>query len=100
SWVYRVLFFAFRPFLLQPPRCSADRFHTLFQPPRLPRALPWQSLGRIYPQGRGSPPVSRLASQPGRIEFVILRTGRSLPVALHPLSQGRSYLPLQARTPA
>ena len=25
-----------------------------------------------------------------------LRTGRSLPVALHPLSQGRSYLPFQA----
>jgi hypothetical protein len=33
---------------------------------------------------------------PGRIGFVILRTGRSPPVALHPASQRRSYSRLQA----
>ena len=33
---------------------------------------------------------------PGRIEFVILRTGRSPPVASHPASRRRSYSRLQA----
>jgi hypothetical protein len=45
---------------------------------------------------RASPFPSRLAGRPGRIGFVILRTARSLPVALHPLSRGRSYFQLQA----
>ena len=43
-----------------------------------------------------SPFPSRLAGRPGRNGFVILRTARSLPVASHPLSQGRSYFQLQA----
>ena len=50
-----------------------------------------------------SPLPSRLAATTGRIEFVkFLRTGRSPPVALHPLSRGRSYLQLQSpnQTPA
>ena len=34
---------------------------------------------------------------PGRIEFVILRTGRSPPVAPHPASRRRSYVWFQAR---
>jgi len=34
---------------------------------------------------------------PGRIEIVILRTGRSPPVALHPASRRRSYVWFQAR---
>jgi hypothetical protein len=33
---------------------------------------------------------------PGRIEFVILRTGRSPPAALHPASRRRSCSRLQA----
>ena len=42
-----------------------------------------------------SPLPSRLVTATGRIEFASLRTGRSPPVALHPLSRGRSYLRLQ-----
>ena len=41
-----------------------------------------------------SPLTSRLATTTGRIEFVILRTDCSLPVALHLLLQERSYLQL------
>ena len=37
----------------------------------------------------------RLAALPCRIGFVILRTALSLPVALHPISQWRSYFPLR-----
>ena len=43
-----------------------------------------------------SPLGSRLADRPGRNGFVILRTARSHPVALPPLSQGRSYFQIQA----
>ena len=43
-----------------------------------------------------SPLTSRLATTTGRIEFVILRTGRSPPVALHPASRRRSYVRLQS----
>ena len=43
-----------------------------------------------------SPVPSRLTGRPGRNGFVSLRTARSPPVALHPLSQGRSYFQLQA----
>ncbi len=43
-----------------------------------------------------SPCPSWLATTPGRIAFVILRTDGSPPVALHPASRRRSYLRLQA----
>ena len=43
-----------------------------------------------------SPCSGRLAERPGRIEFVILRTALSSPVALHLLSRERSYCRLQA----
>jgi hypothetical protein len=43
-----------------------------------------------------SPLMSRLAGLHGRIEFVILRTGRSPPAASHPASQRRSCIQLQA----
>ena len=46
-----------------------------------------------------SPFASRLATTTGRIEFVILRTSRSPPVALHPLSRGRSYVRLRGSNP-
>jgi hypothetical protein len=41
-----------------------------------------------------SPFASRLAATTGRIEFVILRTGRSRPDALHLPSRGRSFVQL------
>lgn len=41
------------------------------------------------------PLQAKLAVTPRRIEFVILRTASSPPVALHPASQRRSYLRLQ-----
>jgi hypothetical protein len=42
-----------------------------------------------------SPFPSRLATTTGRIAFVLLRTSRSPPVALHPASRRRSYLRLR-----
>ncbi len=41
-----------------------------------------------------SPFASKLAAASGRIEFVILPTSSSSPVALHPASRRRSYLRL------
>jgi hypothetical protein len=49
-------------------------------------------LGRV----RVSSFPSRLTGQPGRIEFVNLRTTRSPPVASHLASRRRSYVQLQA----
>ena len=46
-----------------------------------------------------SPFPSRLATATGRIEFVILRTSSSSPVALHPASRRRSYLRLSRSGP-
>jgi hypothetical protein len=40
--------------------------------------------------------TSRLAGNTGRIEFVILRTGLSPPVALHPALRRRSYCQFRA----
>ena len=45
---------------------------------------------------QASPLIGRLADLPGRIEFVILRTDRSPPAALHPASGRRSCSRLQA----
>ncbi|MDB5758178.1 MAG: hypothetical protein JWM30_1467 [Burkholderia sp.] len=44
---------------------------------------------------QASPYYSKLAATPRRIEFVILRTANSPPIALHPASRQRSYLRLQ-----
>ena len=46
-----------------------------------------------------SPLGCRLAAASGRIRFVILRTSRSPPVALHPASRRRSYLRLRGSDP-
>jgi hypothetical protein len=43
-----------------------------------------------------SPLGRRLARRYGRIEFLIVRMARSLPVAPHPASRRRSYIQLQA----
>ena len=45
---------------------------------------------------RTSPCMSRLVAAPRRIEFVILRTDSSPPVALHLASRRRSYLRLRS----
>jgi hypothetical protein len=45
---------------------------------------------------RTSPRMSRLVAAPRRIEFVLLRTDLSPPVALHPASRRRSYLRLRS----
>jgi len=45
---------------------------------------------------RTSPRMSRLVAAPRRIEFVLLRTDNSPPVALHPASRRRSYLRLRS----
>jgi len=62
-------------------------YHATPQRGRLPRTC--------CPSVWASPFTSRLATAPGRIEFVILRTTRSPPVAPHPASRRRSYVRLQ-----
>ena len=87
----------FRPFRLQPPLAAPEAWF-VFLRQGLPRA---SSLARPHRDRRdhsvtwASPLGSRLATTTGRIEFVILRTGRSPPVALHLLSRERSYHRLQ-----
>jgi len=78
-----------------------------------PRRLVWFSL-RSLPRGTvfnpstsrkglvaswASPFSSWLATTTGRIEFVILRTDRSPPDALHPASRRRSFVRLQCSNP-
>jgi hypothetical protein len=71
----------------------------LVLPRSLPRGLPTASLSRDPSVTWASPFAGRLATTTGRIEFVILRTSRSPPVALHPLSRGRSYFRLRGSDP-
>ena len=78
----------FRPFRLQPPVSSRLVWFLTLTPQRARASPSGKVLGLRLP--------SRLATTTGRIEFVILRTSRSPPVALHPLSRGRSYFRLQA----
>ena len=75
------------------------RFVTLPQRARLPRLSPGQTVGRRDCRRAvwGSPLTSRLPDRLGRNRFVILRTGRSPPVASHLASRRRSYLQLQVR---
>src|SRR5208337_4778510 len=87
----------FRPFRLQPPAAVSGFWFGLFP------ELTARSIDRIpfedYIVTWASPFPSRLATTAGRIEFVNLRTSRSPPVALHPLSRGRSYFRLQSSNP-
>ena len=90
---------------LLPDRGLPASRHMSFEtiPPPITRRPP-SPLSHATPQLDGSPlSGSRLrhwlAGSPdtsGRIEFVILRTGLSPPVAPHPASRRRSYLRLQA----
>ena len=87
----------FRPFRLQPP-VAVSRFRSDFDPELTARSadrIPCGDLGVVWV----SPLPRRLTTTTGRNEFVILRTSRSPPVALHPLSRGRSYFRLQSSDP-
>ena len=80
--------------LIMPSDHSISNHLTL--PCRSFHTLPVSSTGSLY-WGRGfTVPLAGSPVTPGRIEFVILRTGRSPPVASHPASRRRSYLQLQA----
>ena len=57
---------------------------------------PLSAMGLPPSRVRASPLGRRLANRSGRIEFVILRTTSSLPVAPHPASRRRSFGLLQA----
>ena len=80
---------AFLPFRLQPPIAPYHRFST----------LPLSLIGFLLPffssKVWASPFPSRLTVTIGRIEFVVLRTSFSPPVAPHHTSQCRSYVRLQ-----
>ncbi len=76
----------FPSFRRPPPDAPQHRFST----------LPVSVLGFPISWVWASPLASWLATTPGRITFVILRTDDSPPVALHPASRRRSYLRLQA----
>jgi hypothetical protein len=68
-----------------------------------PRGLPdGRFLSRLSAIGcfQASPRMSRLATAPRRIRFVILRTAGSPPVAPHPASRRRSYLRFRSQRPA
>jgi hypothetical protein len=80
------MYLAFLPFCLQPPVPPHGRFLT----------LPLSALGFFLTKVWASPYPCRLAANTGRIEFVILRTGSSLPVAPHLVSRRRSNSSLQA----
>ena len=78
------------PFVPSPntPRCPwVDLFSA-----RANHHLPWYPGVPGWMASWASPEPCRLATTTGRIEFVILRTKRSLPVALHLLLRERSYL--------
>ena len=87
----------FPPFHLQPPVVASGSWSGFVPEPtarsgnRIPFSGPGRHLGFTLP--------SRLATTTGRIEFVILRTSGSPPVALHPLSRGRSYFRLRSSDP-
>jgi len=87
----------FRPFRRQPPLVAPGPWSAFVpQAYRQHDLRSSASLRRDHRVSRASPLGSRLATTRGRIEFVILRTGRSPPVALHPLSRERSYHRLQS----
>jgi len=72
-----------------------DRFVTLLHRRGLPRLSPWEAsfeAERIPRRAvKGSIIARSLPDRLGRNEFVILRTGHSPQVALHPFSRKRSY---------
>ena len=91
----------FRPFCLHPPAAALeDRFW--FRLRGLPRSPAWAGASTFRVPAsviRASPLARRLAATAGRIEFVILRTGRSPPVAPHLSSWRRSFHQIQSSEP-
>jgi hypothetical protein len=87
----------FPPFRLQPPVVASGTWFGFGSEPTAQSADCIPSSG---PERRlGFPLARRLATTTGRIKFVILRTSSSPPVALHPLSRGRSYFRLRSSNP-
>jgi hypothetical protein len=84
------------PVILSPTTCCRPRSLVWFLSETYRAVRPSD---RPHPFGTtaswASPLASRLATTTGRIEFVILRTNRSPPVALHPSLRRRSYVQLQ-----
>jgi hypothetical protein len=80
------MYLAFLPFCSQPPVPPQHRFIT----------LPLSLLDFLLAELWASPQARRLAANTGRIGFVILRTGSSLPVAPHLVSRRRNNSSLQA----
>src|SRR5271170_6688174 len=98
-----VLCCTFRPFCLQPPLTVPMR-HLVFSAIGLTvERIPSDYVESFSELASWASPLGcRLATVKGRIEFAVtdryqplLRTGRSLPVALHPASRRRSYLRLR-----
>jgi hypothetical protein len=80
------MYLAFLPFCSQPPVPPQHRFIT----------LPLSLLDFLLAELWASTQARRLAANTGRIGFVILRTGSSLPVAPHLVSRRRNNSSLQA----
>jgi hypothetical protein len=80
------MYLTFLPSCLQTPVPPHGRFPT----------LPLSALGFFLTEVWASPYPGRLAANTGRIEFVILRAGSSLPVAPHLVSRRRNNSSLQA----
>ena len=79
------MYLAFLPFCLHPPLSHGSLSH----------ATP-QRLGLLPCGSPGFALASQARRNTGRIEFVILRTGSSLPVAPHLVSRRRNNSSLQA----
>jgi hypothetical protein len=80
------MYLTFLPSCPQTPVPPHGRFPT----------LPLSALGFFLTEVWASPYPGRLAANTGRIEFVILRAGSSLPVAPHLVSRRRNNSSLQA----
>jgi len=79
-----------------PPGAALSRYVLPLSAPGFPVAFQL-SFRAYFPQGSGlRRSLAGSPRAPGRNGFVILRTGRSPPVALHPASRRRSYSRLQA----
>ena len=101
----RISLFHVRNLPTVPPPTTRDRPRSLvcFLSRAYRVSQPFVIESTPVPVGRiviwASPLPSRLAAVTSRIEFVILRTSRSPPVAPHPASRRRSYLRLREAKP-
>jgi hypothetical protein len=84
------------PNTLYPSVVALSRYLLSLSATDFPVVFQLSKTGLLPPRVQTSPVNGRLAEIPGRNGFVILRTGRSPPVASHPASRRRSYSRLQA----